>query len=459
MKFKMLLGCMCVVVVTSLQAATLHFTESEVVTITSLPEGAEVTGDVQLDLPLLDGEKLNLTLDGEVMLSDTKDFKGVWQPQKLGKQTLVYATGDMTLERTVNVIGFSYDTTPLPNPPMALNSAIGITPVTRDFGAEGGAYAIVTSGSGKWTAAVSHDWITLNATSGNAGYPVVYSVSINPNVEQRVGYVYVSGHVHTITQAGVGATISSSNATFECDGGTGSVTVVAPNRVGWQARSNADWISVSPTSGEGEGTVSYTVTPFDQVATRQGTLTIAGNTVTIFQYGRRMQLESYSESKDWHAHLIPITVKALAITEWSVTPNVNWISVEDAGNGKGSTLVSIAIAENPSYIERTGTVTIGTETFTVTQSGCTDLVFTVDPAESTASVDGAKTSITVSATPDLPWSAKSNTDWITILEDSVSGVGNGNIVYSVSPQSTLDERRGSITVTPDAKSGLSSLYI
>ena len=431
---------------------TLARAASESITMTSLPEGSYVSGDVQLDLPLLDGEMLQLTLDGEEVLSGTEDFVGLWQPQKLGKQTLVYTAGNTTLERTVNVTGFSYDTTPSPNPPMSLNSSIGITPVTRDFGSEGGAYAIVTSGSGKWTAATSHSWITLNATSGNAGYPVAYSVSINPNVEQRVGYVYVSGHVHTITQAGVGATVSSSNATFECDGGTGSVTVVAPNRVGWQARSNADWISVSSTSGEGEGTVSYTVAPFDQVSTRQGTLTIAGNTVTIFQYGRRMKLASYSESKDWYTHVIPITVNALAITEWSVTPNASWISVVDGGNGKGGDLVSIAIAENPSYKSRTGTVTIGTETFTVTQAGRTDLVFTVSPAESTASVEGANALLAVIATPDLPWTAKSNTNWMTILGNTASGTGNGNVAYSVSPQSTLYERTGTITVTPDAKS-------
>lgn len=444
----LLLSGIAVGAIPSIEAA-----ESEPITMTSLPEGAEVIGDVQLDLPLLGGERLQLVLDGEVIFSDMEDFKGWWQPQKLGKQTLVYTAGNTTLERTVNVTGFSYDTASSPRPPMGLDSAIGITPVTRDFGAEGGAYAIVTSGSGKWTAAVSHDWITLNATRGDVGFPVAYSVSINPNVVQRVGYVYVSGHVHTITQAGVSATVSPSSASIECDGGTGSVTVVAPNRVGWQVRSNVDWILVSSTSGEGEGAVSYTVAPFNQVSTRQGILTIAGNTVTIFQYGRRMQLESYSESKDWHAQTIPITVNALAITEWSVTPNASWISVEDGGNGKGSDLVSIAIAENPSYKSRTGTVTIGTETFTVTQAGRTEnFQFEVGPTESTASKDGANGLISITATPDLPWSAKSDTNWITILENTASGSGNGNVAYSVSPQSTLYERTGTITVTPDAKS-------
>jgi hypothetical protein len=103
----------------------------------------------------------------------------------------------------------------------------------------------------------------------------------------------------------------------------------------WQARPNVDWLSVSPTSGAGEGSVTYQVAPYNEVATRQGTLTVAGNTFTVFQYGRRMKLDSYSVTKDYETHVIPITVNALAITQWSVTPNNSWISVVDAGNGHG----------------------------------------------------------------------------------------------------------------------------
>jgi hypothetical protein len=170
-----------------------------------------------------------------------------------------------------------------------------------------------------------------------------------------------------------------------------------------------------------------------------------------------MKLASYSESKDWFTHVIPITVNALAITEWSVTPNASWISVVDAGNGKGGDLVSIAIAENPSYKSRTGTVTIGTETFTVTQGGRTEnLQFEVTPKESTASVDGANGLISVTATPDLPWSAKSDANWMLIYGNTATGSGNGNIVYSVSPQSTLYERTGRITVTPAGNSSMAA---
>ena len=427
---------------------------SQIVEMTILPNGADVTKSVLVQCPLLGAESVSATIDGTILLSATNDVEFLWQPQKRGLNKLVYTAGELSLTTTVNVVGFDYFVQPNPNPPMAKNSDISITPMTRDFEVSGGGAAIITSGSGSWTAAVSDPWITLNATSGNAGYPVAYMVSANTNVETRVGYVYVSGYTHTVTQEGLGADVDKTNITVENVGGSGNINVTAQNGIVWRARPNVDWVSVSPTSGSGVGSVSYQVAPYNEVATRQGTMTIAGNTVTVFQYGRRMKLESYSETQDWYMHVIPITVNALAITEWSVTPNASWISIVDAGNGKGSDLVSIAISENPSYKARTGTVTIGTETFTVTQKGRTDLAFNVSPVSSEASVEGAYGLVAVTATPDLPWTAKSGANWVTVQATTASGAGNGNIVYAASPNSTLYQRTGTITVTPTKASGM-----
>ena len=346
----------------------------------------------------------------------------------------------------------------VPNPPMAEDPNISITPTTRNFGVNGGGNAIITSGSGTWTAAVSDPWITLNTTSGNVGHPVAYAVSATTNVEPRIGYVYVSGYAHTVTQDGVGATLDHSTATYETEGGREYITVSAPNRIAWKVRTNVEWIIHDTASGMGEGEVEYVVMPYNEVATRQGTLTVAGNTFTVFQYGRRMKLSTYTETRDYETHVIPITVNALAITQWNVAPNNSWISVVDAGNGQGGDLVTIAIAENPSYRARTGTVTIGTETFTVTQQGrpTEALSFTVNPTASTASVNGANGMIAVLATPDLPWTAASGANWLTVYATTATGAGNGNVVYNASPNPTLFERTGTVTVTPEAASGMAA---
>jgi formylglycine-generating enzyme required for sulfatase activity len=356
--------------------------------------------------------------------------------------------GVTVTSKTVNVVSLAFAVQKTPNPPTAEDPNISITPLTRNFGVGGGGAAIVVSGSETWQASASDPWITLNATNGAAGYPVAYTVSATTNVESRTGYVYVSGHVHTVTQAGLGGSIAPERATYESLGGQGTISVTAPDRMGWQARPNVDWLNVTPTSGVGEGEVTYSVAPFNEVSTRQGTLTVAGQSFTVFQYGRRMKLAPTTAAYDYFTHVIPITVDALAITEWSVTPNASWISVVDAGKGKGGDLVTIAIAENPSWKARTGTVSIGTETFTVTQEGRTALAFAIDPVTTTASVEGANGMIAVTATPDLPWSAASKANWLTVYAATANGAGNGNVVYSAAPNPTLYERTGTIVVTP-----------
>lgn len=326
---------------------------------------------------------------------------------------------------------------------------IAITPVNRSMEQTGGTAAINTSGSGTWKASASDNWILLTSSSGAAGYPVGYTVSANNNVEARIGYVYVSGYTHTIIQSGLGATLGSYSAAFETSGGEGSVQVNAPSGKMWHAKSNVDWISVAAPSGYGVQTLSFTVAQYDEVSTRSGTLTVADNTFTVYQTGRRMQLASYSATSDFFADTIKIRINALASTEWNVNVDADWITVMDAGNGIGGDVVQIAIAENPSYNVRSGIVTIGTEQFSITQLGRTALVFKISPTEvSTFGVDGASGErVAVSATPDLMWTATSSADWIEFYSGYSSGSGDGNIMYKVKPNPTLYPRSGAITVT------------
>lgn len=421
----------------------------------SVSAASPVTGATRVDYVPADGRHAVVFVDGKAVVDSTSCGSFWWWPQKTGKVTLTHSGWDGAFTATYDVTALGYWTQPEPNPPMAKVSSIAITPVTREIAQSGGGAAIVTSGSGSWTAAVSDDWISLNATSGEAGKPVAYVVGANADVEDRVGYVYVAGHVHTVTQKGLGATVDKTNVEVERDGGTGTVTVSPTDtRSSWRARPNCDWISVSPTSGAGPTTVTYRVAPWHDVSTRSGTFTVGGHTVTVFQYGSRMALDAYAATRDYYAYVISVKVDALAVTSWTVTPNASWISVVDAGNGQGGDTVSVAISENPSYKARTGTVTIGTETFTVTQEGRTALSFAISPAQTTAAVSGANGLVSVTATPDLPWTAASGANWITVLANFQKGAGNGNVVYTVSPQSTLYARTGKITVTPEKASGM-----
>ncbi len=441
-------------------------TSCSVALSSSVKDGMSVDGSAKplWHSPFGDGEA-QILIDDNVLLSSTNLDVFAWIPQTMGSHTLVHKSGNYTWTRTLTVTDLIWATPPAPNPPTAEDPNISIGSTSKSFAAGSGSGSITTSGSGTWTATVSDSWITIPSalTSRNAGLPVVYQVAANAGVEERTGYIYVSGHVFTITQAGVGAALDNSSGDFEMEGGNGSFTVLADAQTEWKVRSNVDWISVGTTSGTGEDVVSYNVAPWNEVSTRSGTITAAGCTFTVNQTGRRMKLvvaepggaaagsasRPYQVERDYLSHVMSVTVNALAATDWDVEVDGTWISVADVGSGHGSGYVTIAINENPSWLARSGTLRIGTETLTINQTGrpSAALDFGISPQQTTASVKGANGLVSVMATPDLPWTATSQANWLTIMPAFQNGAGNGNVVYTVSPNPTMASRSGSITVS------------
>ena len=436
-------------------------TSCSVALSSSVKNGMSVDGSAKemWHSPFGNGE-CQLLIDGNVFLSSTNLDSFAWEPQTTGSHTLVHKSGGYTWTRTLTVNNLIWAAPPAPNPPTAEDPNISIGSTTKSFVVGGGSGSITTSGSGTWTATVSDDWITIPSalSSRNAGLPVVYQVAANNGVEARTGYIYVNGHVFTITQAGVGAALDGYSADFEMEGGSGSFTVVADAQMEWKVRSNVDWISVDATSGTGEAAVSYTVAPWNEVSTRSGTITAAGCTFTVNQTGRRMKISGPTITShvsglmsnfDYLSHVQSITVNALASTQWDVEVGESWLSVVDAGSGQGGGSVTIAINENPSWLARSGTVRIGTETLTVKQAGrpTAALDFAISPLQATASVKGANALISVMATPDLPWTAQSQANWLTVMPACQSGAGNGNVVYAASPNPTMANRSGTIAVS------------
>src|ERR1019366_1507113 len=67
---------------------------------------------------------------------------------------------------------------------------------------------------------------------------------------------------------------------------TGTLSVTAASGCAWTATSNVAWITItSGSSGSGNGTVVYAVAANPSSSSRVGTLTIAGQTLTVIQAG------------------------------------------------------------------------------------------------------------------------------------------------------------------------------
>jgi hypothetical protein len=114
---------------------------------------------------------------------------------------------------------------------------------------------------------------------------VSYSVAANTTGAARSGTLTIAGQTVTINQSTSGCTysVSTTSVSVPATASTGSLSVTTGSACSWTAVSNVSWVTITAgASGTGPGTVSYSVAA-NTGAARSGTLTIAGQTVTITQ--------------------------------------------------------------------------------------------------------------------------------------------------------------------------------
>lgn len=331
----------------------------------------------------------------------------------------------------------------------AVFAAVTIRDTSRSFEFGGGGAIISTDGSGTWTASADVSWLTITTTSGNAGKGVPYLVAANNSADVRVGHITVAGNVYTVTQNGRMVELSPATVEVGSEGASGEIALVTDANVTWTVRSAEGWITILPANGIGPGTLTYTIQPFDGVGSRSGSITVGSQTIPVTQTGIDVNLTPVSTNVPYTVTMIPVIVDAMADQAWTVKQNDSWLSIVDAGTGRGGSQVMLCAAENPSYEKRTGTVSIGTGKVTVIQDGTSDLSFKILPEVATASPLGAFGNVAVYATPDATWTAESLADWIHISSGE-AGAGNGNVKYVANANLDLSSRTGQIKFTPPA---------
>jgi hypothetical protein len=161
-----------------------------------------------------------------------------------------------------------------------------INPSSKSFTTMGGLGTINITTTCKWNAATSASWINFaydGSISGTGNGSVTFSVGRNFEAP-RTGTITVAGKTFTVTQDGCQTSISPASNTILAAGGTGSVSVTAQQGCSWNAANSVSWIHITAgRSGNGNGTVSYSVQKNTQGQPRTGTLTIAGKTFTLIQ--------------------------------------------------------------------------------------------------------------------------------------------------------------------------------
>jgi hypothetical protein len=215
-------------------------------------------------------------------------------------------------------------------------------------------------------------WITVTSGSSGSG-----NGSVNFRVDAttgptRSGTLTIAGRTFTVNQ-GQGCTfsLSSTAATVDPAGGTGTFDVRTSNGCGWAAASGAPWITVtSGATGSGNGTVGFTAAANTGPA-RTGTITAAGQTFTITQNaGCTYSIAPLDQTVPSAGGAGSFAVTAAAGCAWTSTSNAPWISITAGAAGTGGGTVQFTAAANTG-VARSGTISAAGQTFTVNQdSGC-----------------------------------------------------------------------------------------
>ena len=322
---------------------------------------------------------------------------------------------------------------------------IDVSPLSLNVEAGGGTRTInVSAGSGcVWAASSSQPWITLaSGASGSGSGTVTINVAADSG-PARSGAVTVAGQTVTITQ-GDGCTfaIAPDSQSVASSGGSGSVTVAAGAGCAWTATSAQPWITItSGSSGNGNGTVNFTVASTGGPA-RSGTMTIAGRTFTINQgQGCSFSLATTSASAPAGGASGSFDVRTADGCGWAANSNANWLSITAGATGSGNGTVRYTAAANTGP-QRTGTLTAGGQTFTVTQSaGCT---YSIAPPSQNVASGGGPVSVDVTSPSGCAWTAVSNAPWLAISSGG-NGSGNGTVQIAVAANPDA-ERRGTATI-------------
>ena len=166
-------------------------------------------------------------------------------------------------------------------------------------------------------------------------------------------------------------TASPTSQTVAAAGGGASVSVTASSGCAWTATSSSSWITVTGgSSGSGAGTVAYTVAANTATTSRSGTLTVAGQTVTVTQSGAACSFTASPTSQTVVAAGggASVSVTAGSGCKWTVTNGSSWITVTGGSNGSGNGTVTYTVAANMLTTSRSGTLTVAGRAVTVTQS-------------------------------------------------------------------------------------------
>jgi hypothetical protein len=318
------------------------------------------------------------------------------------------------------------------------SSEFAISPASWDAAAAGGTRPISIAssvGDAAWTAGSDQPWLTVSPAAGSGAGTVMVTAAPTTSAQSRNATATIAGQVVIVSQAGAVATFGIPQGTWNVAAGGGSHGIALSSSLGdasWSASSDQPWLSISPASGKGPGTVTLTASPTASALARTATAIIAGQVVTVSQAGATATFTvtpgAWTVAADGGTQAVGVG-SALGDASWTATSHAPWLSVWPT-SGVGARVVAVTAAATTSPSGRTGALTIAGRTVTITQTGRTP-TGTISEPTWVAPTSGGSREITLDVPDTAAWQASTDAAWITV--SPARGAGHGAVTIAAMP--------------------------
>jgi hypothetical protein len=334
------------------------------------------------------------------------------------------------------------------------NTALSVTPSETTIPSSSGTTRVFNIISNTyWNVSYHDNWINLSSSSGNGSGTITATFAGNSSSSPRVGTITISGtgvgsQSVKITQDGIKA-LSVTPSDQDTGSEAGSTTFNISSNTSWTVSDDAPWLTVNPSSGNNDGTLTVSFTANTLTSPRTGTITISGTgvnsrSITITQDGVKVLTVTPSDYKT-ESDAGSTTLTISSNTSWTVSDDALWLTVNPAsGNGDGTIIASFTA--NTSTSPRIGTITISgtkvsSQSVKVTQDGIK--ILTVTPYDQKTESDAG--SVTFDISSNTSWTVSDDASWLSV--NPVSGTGNGTITASIAENTSASPRLGTITIS------------
>jgi hypothetical protein len=218
-----------------------------------------------------------------------------------------------------------------------------------------------------WTVSAMEDlsaWCTVNKHDG----VIEINCSLNNSDGPRKGRLVIEtpdgSQVVWIVQSAIEMDLGTDDPVpdalnFSASAGTAQIYVKTDSRIQWTATATADWITISPSEGTGNGTINVSVTGNEEGPVRTGTIRVQAydyvREINVFQNGKYMNVTSPVLS--FSSNSGEITLSLSSNDGWTASADCDWLVLSET-QGNDDCNILLSVKDNNSSLNRSGTITI-----------------------------------------------------------------------------------------------------